>query len=71
MLKFSDSLLSKEQTKEVRGGDGGPNKNIYCWKNSDLYGAIPFNGWVCPPYSVLMDVCVHRFGSGTTFSNCN
>jgi hypothetical protein len=79
LLKLSDSLLSREQMKGIKGGDYGGGGSgggtscgyytIYCQVNGTSYGT-PTNGGCCPNYSTGTFICKVKYGQSAIFSQC-
>jgi hypothetical protein len=76
-LKLSDSLLSREETKGIKGGGpyppnggggGGTTLNVWCWSNN---GSKAFQSYTCPSYSTAEFLCKLQFGPAYQFSQCN
>jgi hypothetical protein len=67
LLKFSDSLLSKEEIRSVKGGyDGGggggggggpynPTYTLWCYRNNQSLGPITGSG--CPSFNQANSIC--------------
>jgi len=76
LLKFADSLLSKEEIRSVKGGYGGtpggggggggyPTFTLWCAKPSGGPSMGPISGGgSCPPYNVANEMCRVAFGPG-------
>jgi natural product precursor len=63
-LKLSDSLLSREQMKVVKGGGYVGLKVVHCWYRSSYNPLREFSTDVCPSnWNQLQSACISRFGS--------
>ena len=75
LLKFSNSLLSKEEIRSVKGGygesggGGYPTFTLWCAKPSGGPSMGPISGGgSCPPYYVANEMCRTAFGPGYIYS---
>jgi len=74
LLKFSDSLLSKEEIRSVKGGygeNGGgvPNPTFTLWCAKPSGGpSYKITGSGCPSFSTANSMCAARY-AGTVASN--